>query len=372
MTVNYTIPTILQGKIRKSKQAQANERWFVEFYYNHKRIRKSEGLNRIKDYDEKLRAFSELRIKYERELIAGTYSSLKPSRLVIPTISKVIDEFLKYQQDKGRRLKTIQSYSSKLKYLNNAFGEHLVSDIFPYNIDSLLVDLGRNWSPKTYNNAKAIFYNLFEFCVFNRLIESNPVKGLKSKYVPKTDKHRIFSNNDFTCIMQEIKKDRMLDLFVKSIYYTCIRPRELMQLQIKHFDFKRHIIFIPASISKNKKDGWVNICSNYKQELTSFIGINPDFFLFSNDDEIYGDIPYSVNRPYKRFVKILKSLGLNGKGYTLYSFKHYSNVKKYLSGWSLAEIMKANRHSSLEQTEKYLKDLTDFVDISDKTVPKLY
>ncbi|WP_449436188.1 hypothetical protein [Pedobacter steynii] len=67
------------------------------------------------------------------------------------------------------------------------------------------------------------------------------------------------------------------------------------------------------------------------------------------------------NTPYNRFQRCLIALGLTGKHYTLYSFKHLSNVRKYLAGWSIAEICSANRHSSLVETETYLKDLVKFI-----------
>lgn len=371
MTVKYTIPTILQGKKRKTKQMQANEKWYVEFYYNNKRFRKSKGFNRLKDYNEKLRAFSDLRIEYEQLLISGKFQMVENNITVPPVITCAVDSFIQYQKDKGNRLKTIQSYSSKLKYLKIKYGQHLVTEIYSFDVEILLLDLGKNWSPKTFNNAKAIFYNFFEYCIFNRFVQENPVKGIRSRYVPKTKRNRVFNDRDFSLIMDEVKSDRMLELFIKSIYYTCIRPRELMQLQIKNIDFRKNLIFIPANISKNKRDGYVSICENYRYELRNFIGMEPTFFLFSNDCNIFGETPFNVNRPYKRFVKILERLNLKNKGYTLYSFKHYSNVKKYLSGWSLAEIMKANRHSSIEQTETYLKDLTEFVDIQHKNIPKI-
>ena len=74
------------------------------------------------------------------------------------------------------------------------------------------------------------------------------------------------------------------------------------------------------------------------------------------------------NKPYNRFQKCLKQLELTGKNYTLYSFKHLSNVRKYIAGWTIAEICAANRHSSLVETETYLKDLMKFIPVT-KPVP---
>lgn len=172
--------------------------------------------------------------------------------------------------------------------------------------------------------------------------------------------------------MVELEKDTMLSMFVKSIYYTCIRPKELTQLQVKHIDFNKRIISIPSHISKNKKDGTVFIDESYYNLLKEFYYNAPaDSYLFCNDGVLWGDISYQANRPYKRFVKILERLNLSNKGYTLYSVKHYSNIQKYLAGFSVAEIMVCNRHASLSETENYLRDLVQFVDVSKKLIPTI-
>lgn len=371
MTKNYTIPVILQGKIRSTKALQANEKWYVEFHYDGKRYRKSNGLNRIKDYQKKIKEFSELRVYYEKLLADGNFNTIQPTKIEIPTISIAIENYIQLQKDKDCRKKTIQTYISKLKYLDSIYGKLHVDLIQPNHMNKLLIQLGKQWMPKTFNNCKGIFYGFFEYCIAEGFIEKNPLSKIKSKYVPKTNKHKVFSDEDFKKIMFEVEKDKMLCLFVKAIYYTCIRPRELMQLQRKHYDFKRNLIFIPANISKNRKDGYAIITPAFKKLIKQFESIDEDFHFFCNEDCLYGTIPYHPTRPYKKLISILKRIGLDKKGYTMYSFKHFSNVKKFLAGWSLAEIMKANRHASIEETENYLKDLLDFVDISEKEVPSI-
>lgn len=74
---------------------------------------------------------------------------------------------------------------------------------------------------------------------------------------------------------------------------------------------------------------------------------------------------------YRVFSRIIKKLGLDGKGYTLYSVKHYANIKRYMNGWGVADIMIGNRHHSLSETENYLRDLVDFVDVSKKAIPMI-
>jgi len=374
MTKNYTTPQILQGKVCATKAKQALEKWYIEFYYNGKRTRLSNQLNRIKDYSEKLDAFTKLKDTIYQQLKDGVYGRPQEKPIVIPSVKDAVKQFVQWHLDKGSRPKTIQSYESKLKYLTDVLGGISVNYIYHKDIDDLLITLYKelNWSPKTFNNCRLIFSGLFQYAIECRYISVNPVSRIKTKFVGKSTRNTAFNQQDFNRIMVEVEKDTMLSMFVKSIYYTCIRPKELTQLQVKHIDFDKRTISIPASISKNKKDGIVHIDDSYYNLLKEFyFNALSESYLFCNDSVLFGDVSYQANRPYKRFVKILERLNLSNKGYTLYSVKHYSNIQKYLAGFSVAEIMVCNRHASLSETENYLRDLVQFVDVSKKLIPTI-
>lgn len=374
MTRNYTEPQILQGKVCRTKALQASEKWYVEFYLDGKRTRLSNQLNRIKDYQEKLDAFTKLKNDIHQQLKDGVYGKPQEKPVIIPILKDAVKQFVQWHINKGSRPKTVQSYESKLKYLTDVLGGISINYIYHKDVDDLLLTLYKdlNWSSKTYNNCRLIFSGLFQFCIESRYISNNPISRIKTKYVGKSIRNTAFANEDFNRIMVEVEKDTMLSMFVKSIYYTCIRPKELTQLQIKHIDFDKRTISIPASISKNKKDGFVHIDDNYYELLKEYyFNAPPNSYLFCNDGVLWGNTSYQANRPYKRFVKILERLRLNNKGYTLYSVKHYSNIQKYLAGFSVAEIMVYNRHASLSETENYLRDLVQFVDVSKKLIPTI-
>lgn len=147
MTKNFTSPVILQGKIRSTKTLQAKETWYVEFYVDGKRHRKSEGLNRIKNYQEKIIAFSDLRDSYEQQLESGTFfyaGDPKKFKVIKPNVCKLIKEFLQYQQDKNSQPKTIQNYFSKLIHLEKLYGRALINEVHRNHIVKLLLQLGKD------------------------------------------------------------------------------------------------------------------------------------------------------------------------------------------------------------------------------------
>ncbi|WP_166334663.1 tyrosine-type recombinase/integrase [Sphingobacterium chungjuense] len=382
MVFNSENVQILQGARCKNDKEQALKSWCVQFYLDGKRTRVTNNLNRIKDFSTKLMEFTKLQDEIIEKLNNGTYGKplVKEAPTLIPSIKDASIAFMQWHLQKGSRPKTVQSYNSKLKYLVDAMGEQSVNYAYHKEISDVLLDLfnTHKWSPKTYNNTKLIYSAFFMFCIDNRWIENNPVSRVKIKYVGKSERNKAFTKEDFQKIMKAMEGDKLLTTFVKSIYFTCIRPKELIGLQVKHIDFNKRRIFIPASISKNKKDGYSHMDDVYFDLMYDIYGDAPqDAYLFCNDDTLWGDKVIHFNRPYARFIVILDKLGLKGKGYTLYSVKHYSNVQKFLGngdgtgGWSLSEISKANRHGSISITEVYLKDLLDYIDVTKKTVPAI-
>jgi len=175
------------------------------------------------------------------------------------------------------------------------------------------------------------------------------------------------------------------------IYYTCIRPGEIRGLKIKDMDLQSRIITIRASVKKSTADSksqTVEIDENFFKELKKLdLEQYPDeYYLVGSSVNIVGEHPVGVNTPYQKLIKAFKSIDklavlknsalkdkdkLQNKGYDLYSFKHTSNIKKYNSGWKIAQIMKANRHAIPSMTEIYLKKLSDFTDTRHLTIPEI-
>lgn len=424
--------TITQGKGNSKKELLKNL-WYVEYWDNNKRIRISQGLNRIKDYDSRLKGFLELKEFVINQIaldgvesVKRSLENLKLSKAELPqksvtkdnnssirltfdtnadgtlstninkvevpvmtvkmdfnkhpklkdnTINKVAYDFIEYHINKGSRKKTIQSYTSKLDNLRKQFNNKLLSDVTPIEIENYLnKEFNDNkWSNKTFNNARLIIYGLFEFAFKKRIIKENIVKFVSTKSVGKSTRNKVFTQEEFSLIFREVDKQPMLSMHVQMLFYTCIRPIEMMRLKVKDINWNKREIYVSGSISKNKKDGVVSIANDgfYNLLKEYYYNAPAEAYLFCNDTVLWGFQSYSTNVAYKRFIKILEGLGMDNKGFTLYSVKHYSNVIKFKSGWSLGEIMKMNRHSSIEQTEIYLRDLTDHIEIGQNSIPSI-
>ncbi len=410
---NFTEPKLCKGKkpvhIPKGSNLNiewAKNDWYINFSYNGRQYRIKEGINRIKDHVEK-EAQAELLLKSIKNALKNGYDPENPvsfEALVQKekmTLAEAVEKYL-LELKTYARPKTVGSYQSKLRYLMEAFPGKEVRSFTPRDLEQYIhgkihsdkpaklflnnrsIELKKAipWTPKTVKSAKGVFSAFFQWCIANELfVGDNPVSKIESKKIrseiaPK-DRHIPFSQEDISRLMGYLNEnDKTVAFFCRVIYSTCLRPGEIANLKVKDLDINRGKITIPLDTTKNTKKNTVDIIDiepNLLKELRALFTEDypKDYFLTSTSDSIIGAQSVGSNNAYKRFIKALSALGLDKKGYTLYSFKHFSNIQRFRSGWTLNELMVANRHSSLIMTEKYLKNINRDTDISKKEVPAI-
>jgi integrase len=413
MSNNYSIPRLVKGKkpsvIPKGSSIEkewAKNDWYINYSFNGQQQRVKGDLNRIKDYKEKSTQAEILLNSIKDDLRKG-FNPQKPGEYLEKLLQSQIsinNAVSKYMLELGEyaRPKTVKSYASKLRYLIEAFnGKNInsftVEDLQVYIskkirnnenarvfVNNRYIELSKSisWTPNTVRTAKGVFRTFFQWCINKQFYKGdNPITKIESKRIRSevvaAPRNIPFNEADNSLIMNYLDvHERLTAFFCRFIYYTCIRPGELSKLKIRDIDLVNRQIIIPMSITKNTKSNnaeVIKIEDNLYNELNS---LNLDtfpssYFLCSNDDNIAGENPIGSNVPYKRLKKSLKVLGIDNRGYNLYSFKHFSNIQRYNSGWKILEIMKANRHSSIAMTEKYMKYINRDTDISHMSVPKI-
>jgi integrase len=410
----YTKPYIYKGKkpIKIPKGSTlakewAKNDWYINYSFNGKQYRIKDNLNRIKDHKEKLYE-AEVLLKSIKNDLENGFDPSNPEDFIAQKLNEqiklsdaitiYIDELATYT-----RPKTVGSYKSKLHYFNEAFPNKAVhtfttDEIQQYiyrkihstlpaklflNGKSFELKKAIPWTSNTVRSAKGIFRAFFSWCIKNNYYKGeNPVSKIEQKRIRSEEsakpRHLPFSKEDITKLMNYLdENDKPTAFFTRIIYSTCMRPSEICKLRLKDIDMENKQIIIPLDITKNTKKTSVDIIDIEPNLFEEFVSLKIDnyplhYFLTSkSNDNIIGELSIGSNKPYKKLVKALKILQLDNKGYTLYSFKHFSNLQRFNNGWTLAEIMKANRHSSISITEIYLKDLNKVTDISKKEVPKI-
>ncbi len=387
----YTIPRLHKGKpvthVPKGSsklKEEAKQNWYINYTYEGKQIRIKGDLNRIKDYKEKEVAANVLLESIKQDLAAG-YNPNKEYEWVAQimkdntSLADAIPKFKTYHEKHNSRPKTIQTYLSKLNALSSFYPDILLSKITTKNLQSFVqskID-DNTYSQNSVKSAKRIFSTFFNVCIQLDLMQANPLAGFDKKIKSSKitdDKHTPFSDNDLKTILEYLDtNDKYAAFFCRMIYYTCLRPAEIRGLKVGNINLKNRSITIPSNVKKvttNDTDEVIEVNDSFMPFLVALnLHKYPDhYFLTGSTINIVGETKVGENTPYNKLVAALDKLKLNQKGYDLYSFKHTSNIRKYKSGWSLAEIMKANRHTSVTTTDIYLKKLGLFVD-GNKPIP---
>ncbi len=349
----YKLPRLVEGK----------KPYLVFYVWNEnteklERIRREvpKNVNQKAWVKEKIKSITEVLVAGYRICKAKTETEKKPQDFTITELLNYIFEFRK----KENSLNSATREKSYIKIFSNFLCSHSLQDIKAENLEKkhiiqfldFIKEQGN--SNLTRNNYLTWLKAIFNIMKTRGYISENPAQNIKKLKETETRSIAI-SPEHLKILMQEIKAtDTETYIFCLFVFYTFIRPIELRRLQVGQIDLQSQKIVIYGNQSKNKKTEYVMLPEPLKRVLieTKFLERNPKNSLFSDNRELQ----YSRNRYSILFSKIVAKNNLP-KEYTLYCLKHTGVVEYYKKGCGIKFIKEQCRHSSLEQTDKYLKSL---------------
>lgn len=358
------------------------QRMYVEFYYRKEdttwqRFRIFQNINRFKSPE----YAKDLTDAINKELENGFSPFAEdPETLIKPaenSLNKELDNFIAYCEHKGLRPKTISAYKISVNLLREYFlpGNKIYQPPAAFtqtDIENFLNDntKAKNWSNRTYNNYLSDIGTMFKWFLKKKKIKSTPLEDLEPKNTIAT-KNRYYDDVTAEKLKNHMKQvNPYLLNFFSMIYYCAIRPKsEGRFLKCKYILWERNLLFIPGVISKNKKDDYIPLCREMIDILQDMgcRTAEPEDYIFTSKGHP-GEKPASANYFANQFVPIKKKLGL-GKEFTLYGAKHLRAIHLAQDGINPYELMRLFRHSSLDITMSYLRDLgiADNNEITTKT-----
>lgn len=395
MENKYTTPVLKQGKVPASlpkgttkNQALLNNEWYVEYYFNGVRKKVSEGLNRIKNYNDRKYQFDVL-IESLKDRLANGFNPLNPNeyleKITKETISlkDAITKFVEYHQQHQSRQSTVATYKSKLNHLLKSTGDIQLAELTTKHLDEFLLQKieSKEYSQKSVSLAKrtfSAFSNVMIELGYDVTNQATTINKKIKSFKETAESHLPYNDQQLKDIMQHLDAtDAYTALFARFIYFTCIRPSEIRGLQVRDINLKTRTITIRAAVkkvTKTIKDDFVNIPNEFMPSLQVLDLENQDknHFVLGDTKNFISETPISKNTPLRRLIVALEHFNLDGKGYDLYSFKHTSNINRWKTGkWNLDQIMVANRHTNIQQTLTYLRDLNKETSIKDLPVPAI-
>lgn len=300
--IQYTLPKVCKGK----------REWFVYFrYWNGEEYIKrtiskvaAEELNRIKDPKEKEIKFNALREAREIWLQMGwnplTDPEFKLKESILTgqefneikawSVEKALNHVVatKRMSDKSRfdYKKSVEYFlkAASLLYIDQIQIGQLTRTQIKAVFSKLITDFklpAKNYN-KRLTHIKSLLSELVEWNCF----EYNPAFRLKDLPEEQTQKFIPYTLKEKKLIREHLFiKDYHFFVYIITVYFTGLRPSEILSLKIKDFDELNAIFHLQpfSNVIKNKSERWAFV---HKNLLKFFVQMqlekyNPEFYIFS-------------------------------------------------------------------------------------------
>lgn len=267
------------------------------------------------------------------------------------------------------------------------FGEYKVEKITTSEIQQLQTSLsqknnprtGRAYAPKYINDIIKALSAMFNEGIDQGWCSHNPVKTKKVKKLSEnTEPGRVLTDAELDRLwkLEDLKNTPRLFLYAKLCYFTGARPDAVMDVQVKHVNFKEKKIRFKAM--KGAKTYLQTVNDEVLTLIRSCINthkLKPDHFLFfprqtaarakTKEDEEAAKRKSSNNSGYRRSMQSILNPVFNQDidsydvmyKITTYSLRRTSATKIYKAHGIIA-AKKFLNHTDIKTTMKYL-NVTD-------------
>lgn len=364
---------------KKAKLVKGNPRWYIYFgvydciTQKIKRKRYYKGINEIEEIDKRLRFANSLVAEINSGIAYWATNKpvqeeietfVKPEKLhIIEAIEFIIQ--LKYNDFIDLR-KTSHTFASNARKFiefckEKGFFNMDVKQLQKHHVQNYIDDMvvRKKLSGQTVENRISTMRAIYNHMIKRNIVDENPfAKDLDKPKIIKTKKNHAYSAEQ----IQEIKQYAEIHnpgiwIICQFIYYTYMRPVEIGRLKVADIILEEDKIFIPASISKNATEAHIFMPPALKNLMVDYLSGAPKktYFLFSKGFKP-GQKQAGYNYYGNNHRKITRLLNFEDY-YTLYSWKHTGVVNAYKAGVDIKSIQMQLRHSSIEQSDTYLKSL---------------
>ena len=381
-------------RFKEPKIIRAARGWFISLYYllpdnsGYKRFEISGGVNYIKNLQEREKVLQNMLTHLKKQLQNGFNPFLpeleqaykaaieekKESIAKIElkeknwTLADGCSQYLTYCKEINLSENSLKTYNSYLGNFMRWLEIEKLQEVACCSVDEdfikkFLDDMQErnSWSPRTYNN-----HLNFMVAFFSRLQKLEKRKNKAIRYeidlsdVPekktRAEKNRYYTEQVAEKVKKELVKDEVMFNYVKWVFYSCMRPREIRHLQVQHIDLSTRQIKATGPTAKTG-DRYVPICDELaalikKMEIDK---LPLNYFIFGYHGVSSAEI---ASRDYytKRYKPIKEKLGLDDK-YTLYGWKHTRVVNLLMAGFTDQEVMSLTGHSDYQSFMAYKREL---------------
>jgi len=203
----------------------------------------------------------------------------------------------------------------------------------------------------TVNRVLAGLRRLFSFAVNRELMEFSPFPNSPKGglfYQEKKGFRRFFTQDQVIKIIAAA--DEWLKPVILTAYYTGMRIGEIRKLRWEHVSLDSGLINLPSSKTLKDPSGLGQRIVMHKELINAFQALpKPSEWVFSNQE----GLPYTHAQIFKPFKKILESLGIDTKQYSLKELRHTTGSIMNIKGADPMAIKDQLRHTDFKTTQDY-------------------
>lgn len=287
-----------------------------------------------------------------------TALSLSGNKACNITISQMINDWLKRNQNQWER-STIKGRVSKIRnHIDPVFGSIFVSDFKA----SIFKDWGaiatnkrtkKPLSGKTKNEIRSILDLAFQELYIDEIIDSNPINRTKSfKNIKKEPEP--FNNNEREKILSKMSGE-ILNLF-EFVFWTGLRTSELIALRKCDIDLLRNVVFVRKAVVDGSEKVTKTRSSSRTHQLheNALKALKNQLLLVSTEHERIFTNP-KTNQPwsndketYRFWVKAVKQTSVKYR--TQYNTRHTYASTMLTENKPIAWVAKQLGHSDIAMT----------------------
>ena len=276
-------------------------------------------------------------------------------------LSSVLEKYENYLRSSFDRKKTVSSYLSRVNILREYLDKGNMPITYCYEMTKEFCISFLDWlrderdsKPRTINNYKGWLSSLSKYMIDRNFLAENPVAGI-AKFRETEKIRKPLSKLQLKRVFDYFHAhDKYFLLACLFEYFTFIRPQELSHVKIEDINVMSQTVFVPGTVSKNRKDGVVSLNSVIIKLMIELRVLEApmSYYLFGKNFVPSAERG-SADQFNKRWTYHRKKIGLTEE-YKFYSLKD-SGITDLANDKGIVEARNQARHSDISTTNKYLR-----------------
>ena len=240
-----------------------------------------------------------------------------------------------------------------------SFGDVVIAKLDDSLIDELrALKLSEDYSVATIKQFVGLCTRIANFGIKRGIISYSPFRDIKPFKINNT-RLRYLSKKEISTLLEDVKDDVVLNLFVKIALATGARARSILALQKKDINLENRSITLKDFKRNNTYLGYLDD-DTFESVVKHIELFSANGYVVSIDGTVtkYQEIYTELTKIFKQFNRDLTKDDRANR-VVIHTLRHTFASHLAIAGVSIQEIQKLMNHKDIKQTMKYAKLMPD-------------